>query len=206
MRRNRAFTLVELLVVIAIIALLMAILVPALRAAREQAKKTVCQAHVRGLVMALKIYADEHDGKTHDSPNQGLWDNAWQNPPVVREYKPDDDMAYWGIAYHPYAKNKKIFRCPSTGRVDDWPEWSGWGLPMQQYFAYCSYGLNGYIANKKIYHDFKRQSEVIAFQDHIEQLLDDYGDMFHILPGESINLTQWRLTWRATEFPNCVQE
>jgi prepilin-type N-terminal cleavage/methylation domain-containing protein len=207
MKTWRAFTLIELLVVIAIIALLMAILMPTLRAARDQAKKTVCTAHVKDLVLALKMYADDYDGKTHNSPNQGLWDNAWENPPVVKPYPPDHDMAYWGIAYFPYAKNKKIFRCPSTKRLDDWPEWGApWGLPSQQYFKYCSYGLNNYITDKKIYTQFKQQSEVIAFQDHIEQLLDDNGDMFHILPGESINLTQWRLGWRKTEFPEAVQE
>jgi hypothetical protein len=115
-------------------------------------------------------------------------------------------MAYWGIAYYPYAKNKKIFACPSAQRVDDWPEWSGWGIEKQQYFAYCSYGLNDYIANKRIDHDFKRHSEVIAFQDHIEQLLDDNGDTFYIRFGDTVNLTQWRLGWRATEFPDAVQE
>jgi prepilin-type N-terminal cleavage/methylation domain-containing protein len=206
MRGRRAFTLIELLVVIAIIAILMAILMPALRAAKEQAKKTVCTAHVKGLVLALRMYADEYDGKTHDSPNQGLWDNSWQNPPVVKEYKANDDMAYWGVAYYPFAKNKKIFACPSSKRVDDWPEWSGWGLSKQQYFAYCSYGLNNYITNRKIDHYFRQHSEVIAFQDHIEQLLDDNGDMFHIRPGDTINLTQWRLGWRAAEFPNAVEE
>ena len=198
--------MIELLVVIAIIAILMAILLPSLQAAKDQAKKTVCTAHVKGLVLALRMYADDHDGKTHDSPNHGLWDNEWQNPPVVKKYGVNDEMAYWGIAYDPYAKNKKIYACPSAQRVDDWPEWSGWGFPMQQYFKYCSYGLNAYITNKNIDHAFKRHAEVIAFQDHIEQLLDDNGDMFHILPGENINLTQWRLGWRATEFPNSVRE
>ena len=207
MRRDKAFTLVELLVVIAIIALLMAILMPALRAAREQGKKTVCAAHVRGLVTALRIYVDEHDGKTPYAPNQGLWDNAWQNPPVIKKYKADDDLAYWGIAYYPYAKNKKIFSCPSTGRVDDWPELGApWGLPAQRYFKYCSYGLNWYITEKRIDHDFKRHSEIIAFQDHLEQLLDDNGDMFHIRPGESINLTQWRKGGPTGEFTEAVRE
>ena len=144
MQGRRAFTLIELLVVIAIIALLMAILVPALRAAKEQAKKTVCTAHIKGLGVALRMYVDDNNGRTHDSPNQGLWDNAWANPPVVKEYGPNDSMAYWGIAYYPYAKNKKIFSCPSAKRVDDWPE-IGWGLPYQRFFKYCSYGLNGYI-------------------------------------------------------------
>ena len=207
MRREKGFTLIELLVVIAIIALLMAILMPTLRAAKNQARKTVCTGHVKGLVLSVRMYVDDYDGKTHNSPNNGLWDNAHQHPQIVRDYGPSDSLAYWGIAYFPYSKNKKIFRCPSTKRVDDWPEWgSPWGLPSQQYFKYCSYGLNGYITGKKIDFEFKRHSEVIAFQDHIEQKLDDNGDMFHIRPGDSINLPQWRNGGTLGNFPEAIQE
>jgi len=205
MKTWRAFTLIELLVVIAIIALLMAILMPTLRAARDQAKKTVCTAHVKDLVLALKMYADDYDGKTHNSPNQGLWDNAWQNPPVVRKYGPNDDFGYWGIAYFPYAKNKKIFSCPSAKRVDYWPE-NGWDESMLLHFKYCSYGLNGFVQDRKIETEFKWTSEVIVFQDHIEQRLDNNGDMFHIKPGASINLTQWRNGGTNGMFPEGVQE
>jgi len=219
MRRHKAFTLIELLVVIAIIAVLLAILMPTLRAAKEQAKKSVCTAHVKDLVLALRMYADDYEGKTHNSPNQGLWDNEWQHPPVVIPYGPNDSMAYWGIAYFPYAKNKKIFHCPSTQRVDDWPELGPpWGIESQRYFKYCSYGLNDYITDKKIDLEFKRQSEVIAFQDHIEQRLDSVNsDMFCIGPGNSINLPQWRPRsqggtgfvdsyWSGAQWHDTVQE
>jgi prepilin-type processing-associated H-X9-DG protein len=47
---------------------------------------------------------------------------------------------------------------------------------------------------------------MIAFQDHVEQLIDDNGDTFHIPAGERINLTQWRLGFRELEFPFAVQE
>ncbi|OHB73236.1 MAG: hypothetical protein A2Z25_03350 [Planctomycetes bacterium RBG_16_55_9] len=207
MKYRRAFTLIELLVVIAVIAILLAILMPALRAAKNQAQKTVCGGHVRGLVLATKMYTDDWDGKTHNSPNNGLWDNAWENPAVPKPYGPNESLAYWGIAYFPYAKNKKIYRCPGTKRVDDWPEWGDpWGQQAQKYFKYCSYGLNGYITNKKLDAEFKHPSEVIAFQDHIEQKLDDNGDMFHIRPGDRINLTQWRNGGTLGNFPEAVQE
>ena len=200
-----AFTLIELLVVIAIIALVLAILIPSLRHAKEQAKKTVCTAHIGGLGVALRMYVDDNDGRTHDSPNMGLWDNAWQNPPIVTKFGPNDPDAYWGIAYYPYAKNNDIFACPSQKRVDDWPE-SGWGIDYQQYFKYCSYGINGFIKNRKIDIDFKRPAEIIAFQDHVEQKLDNNGDMFHIKPGDNINLTHWRPPGPYGNFPEAVQE
>ncbi|MGB7582638.1 MAG: prepilin-type N-terminal cleavage/methylation domain-containing protein [Sedimentisphaerales bacterium] len=63
-RKNfKGFTLVELLVVIAIIALLMAILLPALAKARTQAKRIVCLGNLRQLVTAWMAYAENSDGK-----------------------------------------------------------------------------------------------------------------------------------------------
>jgi len=58
---NKAFTLVELLVVIAIIALLMAILLPGLGRAREQARSIACRNHLKTLALANSIYASLAD-------------------------------------------------------------------------------------------------------------------------------------------------
>jgi prepilin-type processing-associated H-X9-DG protein len=176
----------------------MGILMPSLQKARNQAQGVVCGANLKGLGVAFRMYLDDWDGITHTTPNQGLWDNAWERPAVVTKYGPNDENAYWGISYIGYAKNKKIFRCPSTIRNDDWPE-KGWGVLYQQYFRFCSYGLNGYVASAshakptKVDHEFRKHDEMIVFQDHIEQKLDAIDqDMFCIGPGQSINIPQWR--------------
>ncbi len=60
-KKTRAFTLIELLVVIAIIALLMAVILPALKAVKDSAKKTVCLAHMKGIGTLLLTYSQEND-------------------------------------------------------------------------------------------------------------------------------------------------
>ncbi len=60
MKRRHGFTLIELLVVVAIIALLIAILLPALGRARELAKRSVCAANLSGMGKAMYIYSNDN--------------------------------------------------------------------------------------------------------------------------------------------------
>jgi prepilin-type N-terminal cleavage/methylation domain-containing protein/prepilin-type processing-associated H-X9-DG protein len=74
MKPNRqAFTLIELLVVIAVIALLMAILLPTLHRARNQARAVVCRANLRQWAIILKGYLSTSEGGLH---NQGFCETA----------------------------------------------------------------------------------------------------------------------------------
>jgi prepilin-type N-terminal cleavage/methylation domain-containing protein/prepilin-type processing-associated H-X9-DG protein len=60
--RKKAFTLIELIVVISVIALLMAILMPALVVARQQGKSVVCLNNLRQMAMAAQLYTETFDG------------------------------------------------------------------------------------------------------------------------------------------------
>ena len=89
MTKRKGFTLIELLVVIAIIALLMAILMPALGRVKEQARSIACLSRLKQWGLMFKLYTDDNDGYfnegwgfTHHATNAGqsgeygLWMNA----------------------------------------------------------------------------------------------------------------------------------
>jgi prepilin-type N-terminal cleavage/methylation domain-containing protein/prepilin-type processing-associated H-X9-DG protein len=94
----RGFTLVELLVVIAVIALLMAILLPALSKAREQGKRTVCLTHIKQLQLAWNMYCDANNEKV---PVGDVW-YSWTFSTGPFPNKGGPPQLAWHEWPHPY--------------------------------------------------------------------------------------------------------
>lgn len=126
---QKAFTLIELLVVIAVIAVLMAILMPALNRAREQGQRAACMGNLKQLGLAWTMYAGENNSKIvcgNAANGPGQWarydpvnGHAKEEPWVYRDDNipnGDDELEKEALrkgALYPYTKQESLYRCPT---------------------------------------------------------------------------------------------
>jgi prepilin-type N-terminal cleavage/methylation domain-containing protein len=120
--KSKGFTLIELLVVMAILGILMALLLPALQRANEQARRSKCLSNLKNIGSAYQMFLNENDGRFYNEEkyNQYTWLETL-NPNTMS----DADKKLWPT----YLDTRKVFICPSNKK--DYECFSG-----EKYYEY----------------------------------------------------------------------
>ena len=133
LRQSAAFSLIELLVVVAIIAILAAMLLPALSNTKEAARRITCVNHLKQLGLAFTMHADENDSQF-----------------------PSRQQPYWMTRLQPYYLDMRLLVCPSDSQtattatnspdtaprsylVNGWNDWFEANLSTTNFDAYMNH-------------------------------------------------------------------
>jgi prepilin-type N-terminal cleavage/methylation domain-containing protein len=148
MHKHRGFTLIELLVVISIIALLMAVLMPALGRVRKQARSVACQSSLHQWTLIWSMFTSDRDGYFHEGlgGESQTGDSRW--PTVLRTEYANLDMRLCPMATKPL----------SDGGQNPF---AAWGVFSDGSLG--SYGFNEWLCNRTTgtnAHNYWRQVNV----------------------------------------------
>jgi len=209
--KTKAFTLIELLVVIAIIALLMAIILPALNSVKRKAATTVCLSNTKNLSLGWYMYMQDNDGRIMSSEDNGTEGNGnyvgWcgvplnengsrmsntQTSPAVTD---EDEIRgiKEGVLY-PYVGDAGAYHCPADNirksMCDQTTVFVSYGVPM------CLYGRpnpssSGYNTQIKIFSEITRPATRYVFVESAETRNFNMNQRFIIGAPEYTGNTEW---------------
>ncbi len=180
MRTRAAFTLVELLVVIAIIGVLIALLLPAVQAARAAARRAQCASNMRQIGLAIHQYADVHRG---------------QFPDMAHE---QDVQQAWIFTLAPFLENVDAIRlCPEDlARIEDTSD------------RLTSYALNGYLREPTQVEELVYPETVDDFVSDLYDLPQTHDTIVAFEAGVAVEFSMDHVdswTWFTETYPTTAE-
>jgi prepilin-type N-terminal cleavage/methylation domain-containing protein len=178
---QNAFTLIEILIVITIIAILAALLLPALMTAKEKGQRVVCLKNLQQLAGASQMYSADNDGTLPDNSPIGMAGtqrtNAWVQGNMKLPTEATDERFIRQSKLFPYANDPRLFHCPGDSSKTD-------GLDRVRSYAMNSWMGTRYMetySDAKGYRTFVREQELAragtaalwVMMDEHETTLDD---------------------------------
>ena len=182
------FTLIELLTVLAIVAILAAILLPALAKARERARGISCLNNTRQLLLAWNLYADDHEARL--AYNLGMTGSSfrtdlnWVNNVMTWDLSSDNTnlATLTGASLGTYVSgNTGVYRCPSDQALSSLQSAAGWAARIRSYSMNAmvgdagSFSASGYNINNPGYTQFFKMTQIPQPAD-IFVFLDEHPD------------------------------
>lgn len=176
---KRRFTLIELLVVIAIIAILASMLLPALKSARDTAKRMQCTANVKTIAMGFQLYAGDNKQfipamYDRDASNNIISGSWW--PQKIYATITNDAGANLNL------KNKKgsFYRCPAA--VQNWDI-----IAVSSQIGLLPYGANQQILRRRMDMAVRPSLSVMTADSDGDTYYDCYMDWFYYPMGNRHN-------------------
>lgn len=185
---RRAFTLIELLVVIAVLALLAALLFPALAQARSRSRQAVCASHLKQLGQAIALYASDFERFP-----RGL-DPADKYTPQIWQFFPNglqimSETPLLTDVLRPYVRDDRLWQCASDTGFDISDTT---GLPLDaRPTCYRKFGMSYFYRTELML--YEKAVEDLQFPSQIHVLADGAGawhgtGFLNLSPGRRYNV------------------
>jgi prepilin-type N-terminal cleavage/methylation domain-containing protein/prepilin-type processing-associated H-X9-DG protein len=166
MNRRTAFTLVELLVVIAIIGVLVALLLPAVQAARESARRVQCTNNLKQMGIAVHNHVDTFS--TFPTSGNVPWpvvSDYFSNGGTGAPYGPDKQGMGWGYQILPFLEKDAIYRQRTQAEID--------ASYIKEYFCPSRRPKAFYQGTKRYLNDYASSTPLVPGLDAVNSLWQD---------------------------------